>query len=67
LPLDSSLKDTIMTRHINPDDELRDRVKDLAKREMRAETNMVRVLISEAVFARQLTARLVAAIRGERP
>jgi hypothetical protein len=56
------------TWHISPDTALRERVADLAKREMRAEANMVRVLIAEAVFARQLAegkSRLVATIRGD--
>jgi hypothetical protein len=57
-----------MTWHINPDADMRERVQELAKREMRPMTNMAMVLISEALFARQLAegkSRLVATIRGE--
>ena len=65
------------TWHISPDAAMQERVQELAKAEMRPVANMVQVLISEAMFARQLadgkrSARgaehdsLVAAIRGGR-
>jgi hypothetical protein len=57
-----------MTWHLNPDADMRERVLELAKREMRPMTNMAMVLISEALFARQIAegkSRLVSVIRGD--
>jgi CopG antitoxin of type II toxin-antitoxin system len=59
-----------MTWHINPDADMRERVQELAKREMRPMTNMAMVLISEALLARQIAEsknHLVSMIRGEQP
>jgi CopG-like RHH_1 or ribbon-helix-helix domain, RHH_5 len=65
---------TTTTWHITPDAAMQERVQELAKQEMRPAANMVRVLISEALFSRQLAeskqslssdhAALVNAIRG---
>jgi hypothetical protein len=64
------------TWHITPDTAMHERVQELAKREMRPMANMVKVLIAEAMFSRQIAegkksarsadhAALVRAIRGE--
>jgi hypothetical protein len=66
---------TIVWR-IAPDRDIHTRVQELARKEMRPVANMLKVLVSEALFARQLTegkaakhnrehADLVSAIRGQ--
>jgi hypothetical protein len=57
---------------IAPDSPMHERVQELAKREMRPVANMLKVLVGEALFARQLAegkaakhADLVSAIRGQ--
>jgi hypothetical protein len=58
---------TIVWR-IAPDRDIHTRVQELARKETRPVANMLKVLVSEALFARQLAegkSRLVATIRGD--
>jgi hypothetical protein len=53
---------------IVPDAAVHERVQELAKKELRPVANMLKVLVGEALFARQLAegkSRLVSAIRGD--
>ena len=63
------------TWRIAPDREIHERVQELAKKEMRPVANQLKVLVSEALFARQIAEgkalrtehkHPVSAIRGDR-
>jgi hypothetical protein len=68
----------IVVWRIAPDRDIHTRVQELAKQEMRSTANMLKILVSEALFARQLAegkqrardaerGALIATIRGEQP